>query len=137
MRKSIAIIGEGETEWFYFEAKLSEGYDYVVYLIDMDRFHEKPAEMKKYQSFKARKENRGIMFIETSPCTEFWFLLHFLPNNAVRYFKNYDQLIPELRKYMPEYEKTRHYFKRTKLYEYLRDNGDIDVRRPMRINWLR
>lgn len=89
------------------KAKLSEGYDYVVCLVDMDRLHEKPAEMKKYQSFKARKEYRGIMFIETSPCTEFWFLLHFLPNNAVRYFKNYDQLIPELRKYMPEYEKTR------------------------------
>ena len=156
MRKSIAIIGEGETEWFYFDslrvacrypfklspgfpqhadighilkmakAKLSEGYDYVVCLIDMDRLHEKPAEMKKYQSFKARKENRSIIFIETSPCTEFWFLLHFLPNNAVRYFKNYDQLIPELRKYMPEYEKTRHYFRRIKLYEYLRNNGDIE-----------
>ena len=52
------------------KAKLSEGYDYVVCLIDMDRLHEKPAEMKKYQSFKTRKENRGIMFIETSPCTE-------------------------------------------------------------------
>ena len=94
MRKSIAIIGEGETEWFYFDslrvacrypfklspgfpqhadighilkmakAKISEGYDYVVCLIDMDRLHEKPAEMN--------------------------------------------------------------YFKRTKLYEYLRYNGDIE-----------
>lgn len=156
MRKSIAIIGEGETEWFYFESlriacrypfklspgfpqhadidhilklakvKLSEGYDYVVCLIDMDRLYEKSAEMKKYQSFKARKENRGIMFIETSPCTEFWFLLHYLPNNAVRRFQNYDQLIPELRKYMPGYEKTKHYFRRIKLYEYLRDHGDIE-----------
>ena len=156
MKKSIAIIGEGETEWFYFESlrvacrypfklspgfpqhadidhirklaktKLSEGYDYVICLIDMDRLYEKPAEMKKYQSFKSRKENRDIMFIETSPCTEFWFLLHFLPDNAVRHFQNYDQLIPELRKYMPGYEKTKHYFIRTKLYDYLRDNGSIE-----------
>ena len=67
MRKSIAIIGEGETEWFYFEslrvacrypfkvapdfpqhsdiphiAKLAENkikseYDHVVCLVDMDR----------------------------------------------------------------------------------------------------
>lgn len=156
MRKSIAIIGEGETEWFYFESlrvacrypfrlspgfpqhadiehilklaktKLSEGYDYVVCLIDMDRLFEKPAEMQKYQSFKSRKENRDIMFIETSPCTEFWFLLHFLPDNAVRRFQNYDQLIPELRRYMPGYEKTKRYFIKTKLYEYLRDNGSME-----------
>lgn len=108
------------------KTKLSEGYDYVICLIDMDRLYEKPAEMKKYQSFKSRKENRDIMFIETSPCTEFWFLLHFLPDNAVRHFQNYDQLIPELRKYMPGYEKTKHYFIRTKLYDYLRDNGSIE-----------
>lgn len=156
MRKSIAIIGEGETEWFYFEslriacrypfklspgfpqhadiehilklakAKLSEGYDYVVCLIDMDRLYEKPAEMQKFQLFKSRKENRDIIFIETSPCTEFWFLLHFLPDNAVRRFQNYDQLIPELRRYMPGYEKTKRYFIKTKLYEYLRDNGSIE-----------
>ena len=156
MKKSIAIIGEGETEWFYFEslriakrypfklspgfpqhadiehilklakAKLAEHYDYVVCLIDMDRLYEKPAEMRKYQSFKSRKENRDIMFIETSPCTEFWFLLHFLPDNTVRRFQNYDQLIPELRKYMPGYEKTKHYFIRTKLYNYLVANGSLE-----------
>ena len=156
MKKSIAIIGEGETEWFYFEslriarrypfklspgfpqhadiehilklakAKLAEHYDYVVCLIDMDRLYEKPAEMQKYQSFKNRKENRDIMFIETSPCTEFWFLLHFLPDNTLRRFQNYDQLIPELRKYMPGYEKTKHYFIRTKLYDYLVANGSLE-----------
>lgn len=156
MKKSIAIIGEGETEWFYFEslriarrypfklspgfpqhadiehilklakAKLAERYDYVVCLIDMDRLYEKPTEMRKYQSFKSRKENRDIMFIETSPCTEFWFLLHFLPDKTVRRFQNYDQLIPELREYMPGYEKTKHYFIRTKLYDYLVANGSLE-----------
>ena len=156
MRKSIAIIGEGETEWFYFEslriarrypfklspgfpqhadiehilklakAKLAEHYDYVVCLIDMDRLYGKPAEMQKYQSFKNRKENRDIIFIETSPCTEFWFLLHFLPDNTIRRFQNYDQLIPELKKYMPGYEKTKHYFIRTKLYDYLVANGSLE-----------
>lgn len=156
MKKSIAIIGEGETEWFYFEslrvacrypykltpgfpqhadiehilklakAKLAEHYDYVVCLIDMDRLYEKPAEMKKYLSFKSRKENRDIMLVETSPCTEFWFLLHFLPGNTVRRYQNYDQLIPELRKYMPGYEKTKRYFIKTKLYDFLRANGNLD-----------
>ena len=75
---------------------------------------------------KSRKENRDILFIETCPCTEFWFLLHFLPDNTVRRFQNYDQLIPELRKYMPGYEKTKHYFIRTKLYDYLVANGSLE-----------
>ena len=87
MKKSIAIIGEGETEWFYFDslrvtcrypfrlapdfpahsdidhllklskAKMKEGYDYVVCLLDMDRLNSVPAEMKKYRAFKNRKEN--------------------------------------------------------------------------------
>ena len=156
MKKSIAIIGEGETEWFYFEslriakrypfklspgfpqhadiehilklakAKLVEHYDYVVCLIDMDRLYEKPAEMQKYQSFKNSKENHDIMFIETSPCTEFWFLLHFLPDNTVRRYMNYDQLIPELKKFMPGYEKTKRYFIKTKLYDFLVANGNLE-----------
>lgn len=63
--------------------------------------------MKKYQVFKNRKENKGIMFIETNPCTEFWFLLHFLPTLQVKHYTSYEQLLPELQRYMPGYEKTK------------------------------
>lgn len=157
MRKSIAIIGEGETEWFYFDslrvscrypfklapdfpshsdidhllklskAKLNEGYDYVVCLLDMDRLNAVPAEMKKYKSFKSRKDNKRIEFIETSPCTEFWFLLHFLPSLQVKHYASYEELLPELKKYMPGYEKTKKYFIRTKLYVYLKEHGSIET----------
>ena len=126
-----------QTEWFYFDslrvtcrypfrlapdfpahsdidhllklskAKMKEGYDYVVCLLDMDRLNSVPAEMKKYYAFKNRKENKGIMFIETNPCTEFWFLLHFLPKLQVKHYTSYEQLLPELQKYMPGYEKTK------------------------------
>ena len=63
--------------------------------------------MKKYQVFKNRKENKGFMFIETNPCTEFWFLLHFLPTLQVKHYTSYEQLLPELQRYMPGYEKTK------------------------------
>lgn len=49
------------------------------------------------------------MFIETNPCTELWFLLHFLPTLQVKHYTSYEQLIPELQKYMPGYEKTKRY----------------------------
>lgn len=75
--KSIAIIGEGETEWFYFdslrvacrypfkvapdfpqhsdinhilklvESYLNKQYDFIVCLFDMDRLYQYPSEMHK------------------------------------------------------------------------------------------
>ena len=106
VKKSIAIIGEGETEWWYFEtlrvacrykfkvapdfpqhsdiphmAKLAEDYvkretDHVVCLVDMDRLLKLPAEMATYQQLR-KSSSPNVIWIETNPCTEFWFLLHF------------------------------------------------------------
>ena len=82
--KSIAIIGEGETEWFYFdslrvacrypfkvapdfpqhsdinhilklvESYLNKQYDYIVCLFDMDRLFQVPSEMQLYQRAKKK-----------------------------------------------------------------------------------
>ena len=154
--KSIALIGEGETEWFYFDSlridrrfsfkiapdfpshsdikhilKLAEKYitlqyDYVICLIDMDRLWQTPAEMTKYQQEKKKRKYKKVTFIETDPCTEFWFLLHFLPDTCVRKYGCYKDLLPELQKYMPGYEKTKRYFSRIGLYRYLIKNGNIN-----------
>lgn len=152
--KSIAIIGEGETEWFYFDslrvacrypfkiapdmpqhsdiphmAKMAEqyvakDYDIVVCLVDMDRLLENRKELGTYRQIKANS-SKNILWIETNPCTEFWFLLHFMPELAVKYYNTCDEVVSDLQKYMPGYEKTVRYFRKTKLYEYLRTNGDI------------
>ena len=160
VNKSIAIIGEGETEWFYFESLriarrfpfkvapdfpqhsdighilkllesyLSKQYDLIVCLFDMDRLLRNPTEMQLYQrakkKYSAKKYADNVMFVETNPCTEFWFLLHFLPNVVCRHYENCEQLLPELQKYMPGYEKTKRYFKRTNLYKYLTENGELE-----------
>ena len=39
---------------------------------------------------------------------------------------SYEQLLPELQKYMPGYEKTKKYFVRTKLYEFLVKHSNLD-----------
>ncbi len=160
-RQSVVIIGEGETEWFYFdnlrvanryrfkllpdmskhseiqyvvdlaEKYVDQRYDYVICLIDMDVMTNS-ANVKKYQTEKKRllkyaKNKSTIWFIETSPCTEFWFLLHFLPSVSSRSYLTCEELLPELRKYMPGYEKSKKYFKKTKLYEYLTKYGNLDM----------
>ena len=159
--KSVAIIGEGETEWFYFDSlritcrypfkvapdfpqhsdikhilKLVESYlnkqqyDFIVCLFDMDRLLQQPSEMRLYTNAKkkygAKKYAGRVMFIETNPCTEFWFLLHFLRNVVCREYENYEQLLPELQKHMPGYEKTKRYFIKTNLYKYLTEHGDLE-----------
>ncbi|MBD5388250.1 RloB domain-containing protein [bacterium] len=160
VNKSIAIIGEGETEWFYFdslrvacrypfkvapdfpqhsdighilkllESYLTKQYDFIICLFDMDRLLQNPAEMQLYQrakkKYSAKKYAESVMFVETNPCTEFWFLLHFLPHVVCRHYENCEQLLPELQKYMPGYEKTKRYFTRTNLYKYLTEHGDLE-----------
>lgn len=158
--KSIAIIGEGETEWFYFDSlrvarhypfkvapdfpqhsdighilKLAETYlerqyDHVVCLFDMDRLLHNTAEMNLYlrakRKYGSRRYAGRVMFVETNPCTEFWFLLHFLPNVACRRYESCEQLLPELQRYMPGYEKTKRYFIRTSLYRFLMEHGSLE-----------
>jgi hypothetical protein len=77
------------------------------------------------RKYSAAKYNGHVIFIETNPCTEFWFLMHFLPKVVCRKYANYEQLLPDLQKYMPGYEKTKRYFTKTKLYKYLTENGDL------------
>lgn len=60
-------------------------YDYVVCLVDMDRLLAHPAEMETYKHLKSKSDS-CVMWVETNPCTEFWFLLHFLPSLAIRHF---------------------------------------------------
>lgn len=156
IRKSVAIIGEGETEWFYFdtlrifhrypfkmapdfpshsdighilslaERYVKEKYDYIVCLIDMDRLKQTPTDWGKYKANKGKRKYKNVIFIETYPCTEFWFLLHFLPELSTRAYHSCDDLLPELRKYMPGYEKTKKYFRRNNLYCFLKENGSIE-----------
>lgn len=154
-KKSVAIIGEGETEWFYLdslriakrypfqmkptfpkhsdwryifqqaESCLSEDYDIVICLIDMDVIYNKPDEKSLYDNKKTDLQKTGIIIIETNPCTEFWFLLHFLPSFSTKAYQTYDELEKELRKYLPGYEKSKRYFKKNPLYPDLIKHGDL------------
>ncbi len=154
IKKSIAIIGEGETEWWYFDtlriacrykfkvapdfpqhsdiphmAKLAEDYvkrdtDYVVCLVDMDRLLRVPAEMATYQQLK-KNSPQNVIWIETNPCTEFWFLLHFLPQLSTKHYESCEDVLPDLQRYMPGYDKTARYFKKNNLYKYLTEHGDL------------
>ena len=154
VRKSIAIIGEGLTEYRYVDdlrtteryrfslvpgipkhsdiddivrlarERVSAGYDYVLCLIDMDVIEGNYDKMEHYCALK--NDNPKIIFVESSPCTEYWFLMHFMPGSSSKEYANYDAVAQELKKHIPNYDKTEAFFNKTHIYRELKEKGDME-----------
>ena len=69
---------------------------FVVLDLDCD-----PKKLRKVNKLRGKDD---IEFIVSNPCFEIWFLLHFV--YTTREFKNDKDVIRELRKHIPKYEKT-------------------------------
>ncbi len=96
-------------------------YKYIFYVLDMDviysnnRINKYKNQKKSVESLEQAKERLAI--IESRPCIEFWFLLHF--QNTDKCFVNCDEIIVELCKHIPEYCKNQNYI--ASLYKELKD----------------
>jgi hypothetical protein len=152
----VTIIGEGETEWYYFNnlksterykfkvtpelpkhsdyktiiktarKKRDEGYDLVFCVLDMDRIVANPTELNGYNQKKSKSRlNKNIVFVETMPSIELWFLLHFYTNYSNKIYLNYNAVSKELKKHMPNYDKTIKYLKKVNLYDFLIQKGNF------------
>lgn len=152
-RKSIAIIGEGLTEYRYVDdlrtteryrfslvpgipkhselddivklakERVDAGYDYVLCLIDMDVIEGDHDKMTHYRVLQ--KKYPEIFFVESSPCTEYWFLMHYMPGASSKEYADYDAVARELKKHIPNYEKTETFFNKTHIYRELKEKGDM------------
>lgn len=151
----LAIIGEGITEWHYFNNLKQEkrfpykltpdlpkhsdykyifqkagqltndGYDEVFCVLDVDVFKKDRKKEQQYQKdrLKLLKDPR-IKIFESMPCIEYWFLLHY-KNYSTKIYPTYDSLKTELKKYLPEYDKSNEYFEKVKIYQKLISEGNI------------
>ena len=67
------------------------------------------------------KQGPKIEFIISTPCFEIWFLLHY--KFTAKEFNNCAGLIThELKKYIPDYQKSQNYQKKKNFYEMLKEN---------------
>lgn len=115
----------------------AQGYDYVFCVLDMDDLMKKPATLREYQREKARnRQNRNILFIESMPCFELWFLLHFQKVYSARVYENFHQLKPELVKFLTDYEKSDAYFRKRNLYEFLQKEGSPETAKSHALQFL-
>lgn len=95
-------------------------FDRVFWIVDLDVIVKETSEAPKekrpplteFMELR-RKLHEGfenVHVIVNNPCLEFWFLLHFVKTKD--YYKNYQEVVDELREYLRGYGKTRRYFMR-------------------------
>lgn len=56
---------------------LTQGYDKVLCLVDMDTKVKNNGEMLAYNKLKKKFTKKPVYFYKTHPCTELWFYYHF------------------------------------------------------------
>lgn len=112
----------------------SNHYDKVFWIVDYDVIHnesraskngaETPKQaFKKYVSQLAKKY-KNVVIIINNPCLEFWILLHF--ETTGKYFDNCEDATKQLKKHLPDYEKTSKY--------YTKQDNDIYLRLKPKLN---
>ena len=97
------------------KAKVKEGYPKVILLVDFDEVLSNAEEFREFQYFyqEYHKENHdkwmnSLLLIVNNPCLEYWYLLHF--NSTNKFYNSYNELVIDLRKKMPDYNKSEKYY---------------------------
>ncbi|HHU47928.1 MAG: RloB domain-containing protein [Bacteroidales bacterium] len=138
----IVIIGEGLTEQYYFshlrslynfnytikpyffgttslkdiDRKAREvitGGGVAVCVFDSDVSERNENEKKKLEQLRKKYEKEeNIIFCDSLPSIEFWFLLHYCNTN--KYFKDSKSVERELRKFIVQYEKKKVFLEKEK-----------------------
>ncbi|MDZ4122441.1 MAG: RloB family protein [Candidatus Cloacimonadaceae bacterium] len=88
----------------------AEFYHCILYVLDMDTIYQD----RRLAAYKAERDRLQSAFedgflscIESRPCIEFWFVLHF--RHSDKLFSNYDETRRVLQNDLPDYEKTNKY----------------------------
>ncbi|GEM_PF-157131 len=117
------------------EECIADGYDKIYCLIDMDNKSgqkEKAAYanfLRQYSGKQFKNRQTGghaeVIVIENHPCLEIWFYYYFrLTTGLYSSYERVNPLKPELRKFLPEYEKRIEFFKKCGgLHQYLTSKG--------------
>jgi hypothetical protein len=97
---------------------LNKEFTKVFWIVDFDTLLKEENEVPKGKksSLKNFEEYRNYLFenyknvviIINNPCIEFWFLLHF--EKTTKYFITCSNAETQLKKYLPNYDKTQKFF---------------------------
>ncbi|MDY0229621.1 MAG: RloB family protein [Candidatus Cloacimonadaceae bacterium] len=131
IKGSIEHILEGFLQELYEpETKALKG---LFLVLDMDTLYTQ-SKISIYKQMKKKLEAIGdssFSIIESRPCIEYWFLLHFVFQDKL--FVNCDSVLKELKKKdrLPDYDKHGKYTK--DLYEKLKKDIDVAIKNSIKV----
>ncbi|MFI3323021.1 MAG: RloB family protein [Rikenellaceae bacterium] len=154
-RQAIHIVGEGQTELFYFKhLKSLKGYRcaisprlfennsiakiekkveellredvFVICVFDADVSRRSDAENRKLQQLKSKySKNDNVLLCDSLQSIEYWFLLHF--EDTCRHFNNASTTEKALLKYIPNFGKDRKFLDNEKWVAEMTSGGKLEL----------
>ena len=145
------IIGAGITEqWYFTHLKALRGYrvkirprffgtetaagldkkieevlrdeSIAICVFDADVSTWNEAERKKLAALQKKYEgNASVILCDSMPSIEYWFLLHF--RHTTRHFGTSKAVVKELKKYIPQYDKTEQFLSNQRWVEEMTGEG--------------
>lgn len=107
---------------------LAKEYTHVFWIVDFDVILKESRETKKGKKspliqFKdyyniIQQKHKNITIIINNPCLEYWYLLHY--KKTSKHYNTYKELESELKKHIPDYDKSQQF--------YMKNNNDIYLR---------
>lgn len=163
-KSGIYIVGEGITEQYYFAhikkifgihctikprffgntsiaemrkkiEELLRGDIFVICVFDADVSTHNESERKKLEQLKNKyRKDKNLLFCNSLPSIEYWFLLHHEHTN--RYFKDAKAAETALKRYINDYEKATQFLEKEKWVQdlCLDDKLSQAIKRSKRLN---
>jgi hypothetical protein len=150
----ITVIGEGITEQFYFKHiraifgfhyiikpyyfdttslkemdrkifEVIEGYGIAICVFDTDVARRNEKEQMKLNRLKHKyQQNKNVIFCDSLPSIEFWFLIHY--RNTNQHFENTAAILTALRSYLSGYQKSTLFLDQEKWVKDLCADGKLE-----------
>lgn len=105
------------------EVLRDEGIAICVFDADVSTWNE--TECKKLSALQKKYEgNASVLLCDSMPSIEYWFLLHY--KHTTRHFGTSKAVIKDLKKYLPQYDKTEQFLCNRKWVEVMSGEGKLE-----------
>jgi hypothetical protein len=97
------------------------GCDHITFLTDYDTIVSQNKQAVFDRIAAKYMDMEEVLICDSMPSIELWFLLHF--KYTTKEFTNCSEILVELKKYLPEYEKKRTYLEKIEWFKTLINNA--------------
>jgi len=97
----------------------------VICLYDEDVSQWDEVEKQRMADMRKKYSKEDVLFVNSMPSIEYWFLLHFEETN--KFFGTSKAVIQDLTKYISDYKKEKQYLEKDKWTTHLCDDGKMEL----------